>query len=70
MNATEKFLAYVQNAGFSSDDAKKVLTVFKKKKALKFGLYDSDFHVSHGALLEPEVFERAIEMYNKGDAKC
>ena len=51
--------AIAEHGAISSAQAEKVLSVFIKVKAVKFGAHDG-FMVTHGAFMDREVIRRAL----------
>ena len=65
MNATEKFIQFVTEKGFTQAEAEVILRVYKKARVLKFSAFDSNFHVVHGAFLDEDVLRNALRQADK-----
>jgi len=60
MNATEKFIQFVKEKGFTHEDAETILTVYKRLKVIKFDKFHPTFEVKHGAYLDSDVLRKAL----------
>ena len=52
----------VEQFGVTAEQAEKVLTVFRKAKAVKLNVTMGRYDLTHGAYWEQEVIQRAIEL--------
>lgn len=60
MNATQKFIQFVMEKGFTQEEADKILSVYKKERVIKFDKFHPQFEVKHGALLDTDVLRNAL----------
>jgi len=60
MNATQKFLDFIESKGFTADEAAKILAAYKKARVIKFDKFMPQFEVKHGAFLEEDVLRNAL----------
>lgn len=63
INAMNSFVEAVQEQfGKSKEQAEKVLSVFRKAKAVKFDTNNGQWTLSHGAFWDADVINRAIDL--------
>ena len=60
MNATQKFIQFVMEKGFTRDEAEKILVVYKKARVIKFDKFMPQFEVKHGAFLDADTLRNAL----------
>jgi hypothetical protein len=61
-NAVESFLRFLVDEGFTTEEALKIKAVYQKERLIKFGANDGQWHIKHGAFLEPDVLRRAANL--------
>lgn len=62
IEAGNKFIEYCQTtAKLSKTEAQKVLAYYLKHKLMKLDAVTGDFKVKHGAYLDADVLQRAVE---------
>ncbi|MCA8306713.1 hypothetical protein [Burkholderia seminalis] len=60
MNATQKFIQFVMDKGFTKAEAEAILAVYKKARVIKFDKFAPVFEVKHGAFLDADVLRNAL----------
>ena len=60
MNATQKFIQFVMEKGFTSAEAETILASYKTARVIKFDKFMPRFEVKHGAFLETDVLRNAL----------
>lgn len=60
MNATQKFIQFVMEKGFTRDEAETILAAYKEARVIKFDKFMPAFEVKHGAFLDVEVLRNAL----------
>lgn len=60
MNATQKFIQFVTEKGFTKAEAETILAMYKKARVIKFSTYQPTFEVKHGAFLDADVLRNAL----------
>lgn len=60
VDAEDRFVEYAMEHGrLDRAQAQAALAAFRKARVIKFDSVNGTFHVTHGALLEPDVIRRA-----------
>jgi hypothetical protein len=60
MNATQKFIQFVMEKGFTQAEAETILVVYKKARVIKLDKFMPAFEVKHGAFLDTDVLRNAL----------
>lgn len=60
VNAQERFIAILESKGFTREDAVKAMNTMLKLKVAKLDPVSGVINVRHGAFLEKEVIQNAV----------
>lgn len=62
VNAENEFLGWIEEQGFTSEEAEIIFGVYRSEKIIKLQVSMGRYTIKHGAFTELEVLHRALEM--------